>query len=121
MLQLPRRYTSPSNPTPKGANQNRFEVGDSCDLLYWDPVAGKCLCQDKSCAFTDLSSVNGTGTGISSSSGNGGSSGNSGSDGANGNSTGSNQASNAWKVESESTVAIGVIGVIVSLICGTLV
>ncbi|CAG8545704.1 6866_t:CDS:2 [Paraglomus occultum] len=55
----PNDIPSPGNPTPKRVNQNRFEVSDNCDLLYWDPIAGKCLCQDKSCAFTDLLAIPG--------------------------------------------------------------
>ncbi|CAG8460835.1 4935_t:CDS:2 [Paraglomus occultum] len=48
---------TPGNPLPKSVNQNRFVVSSTCDTVYWDPVAGQCLCQDKSCAFTDLSTI----------------------------------------------------------------
>ncbi|KDN47966.1 left border a protein [Tilletiaria anomala UBC 951] len=47
---------SPQQPNPPQKNadgSNRTRIGSNCDTPWWDPIAGKCLCSDSSCAFTD--------------------------------------------------------------------
>ncbi|KAF8910189.1 hypothetical protein CPB84DRAFT_1743632 [Gymnopilus junonius] len=49
---------SPANPNPSQDNstgQARHRISANCSTPFWDPIAGKCLCTDNSCTFTDLS------------------------------------------------------------------
>ncbi|KAG2222305.1 hypothetical protein INT45_001568 [Circinella minor] len=43
------------NPTPQGGSSGRHPVPDNCDSIWWDPVAGQCLCTQESCAYKDTS------------------------------------------------------------------
>ncbi|CAG8550595.1 4560_t:CDS:2 [Paraglomus brasilianum] len=110
---------TPANPVPKSANQNRFEVSTTCDTIYWDPVAGKCLCQDQSCAFTDLSNV-GNNSGNSTGGGSGGT--NNSTSGGDGSSQANSSASDAERMGIISRITIGgIIGTITFLVLGVLV
>lgn len=47
---------SPQQPNPPQNNTDgklRTRISDSCETAWWDPVAGKCLCNGGSCSFTD--------------------------------------------------------------------
>lgn len=47
---------SPQQPIPPQKNRDgsiRTRIGANCDTAWWDPIAGKCLCNDSSCAFAD--------------------------------------------------------------------
>ncbi|KAL0080685.1 hypothetical protein J3Q64DRAFT_1705650 [Phycomyces blakesleeanus] len=47
----------------------RHPVPDNCDSIWWDPVAGQCLCTTASCAYKDVSvTVNTTTAGTTNSS-----------------------------------------------------
>lgn len=56
------------NPTPKpnvdsGVPGFRHPVPTNCDSLWWDPIAGQCLCSNSTCAYNDTSiPVSGTNT-----------------------------------------------------------
>jgi hypothetical protein len=41
------------NPTPDAASSDRHLVPDNCDGVWWDPIAGQCLCQNTTCAFNE--------------------------------------------------------------------
>lgn len=46
------------NPTPApvtGANDPNYRhpVPNDCDSVWWDPVAGQCLCSNSTCAYND--------------------------------------------------------------------
>ncbi|CDS03170.1 hypothetical protein LRAMOSA00572 [Lichtheimia ramosa] len=46
------------SPTPNTTTQSndpkyRHPVPDNCDSIWWDPVAGQCLCTQQSCAYKD--------------------------------------------------------------------
>ncbi|KAI8147378.1 hypothetical protein BJV82DRAFT_344932 [Fennellomyces sp. T-0311] len=41
------------NPTPPAADSSRHAVPDNCDSIWWDPIAGQCLCTESSCAYKD--------------------------------------------------------------------
>ncbi|CEP07511.1 hypothetical protein [Parasitella parasitica] len=46
------------NPTPKSAVAStdpsfRHVVPNDCDSLWWDPIAGQCLCSNTTCAYND--------------------------------------------------------------------
>lgn len=48
------------NPTPKvtiaSTDPNyRHAVPNDCDSLWWDPIAGQCLCSNTTCAYNDTS------------------------------------------------------------------
>lgn len=48
------------NPTPQNAVADsdpkfRHPVPNNCDSLWWDPIAGQCLCTTTSCAYNDTS------------------------------------------------------------------
>ncbi|KAI9492169.1 hypothetical protein BDB00DRAFT_765932 [Zychaea mexicana] len=54
----PSTVPSLDNPTPPAAVQStdpsyRHPVPDNCDSIWWDPVAGQCLCTQDSCAYKD--------------------------------------------------------------------
>jgi hypothetical protein len=47
-------------PTPKNAVADtdpkfRHPAPSNCDSLWWDPIAGQCLCTTTSCAYNDTS------------------------------------------------------------------
>ncbi|KAF5313065.1 hypothetical protein D9619_002538 [Psilocybe cf. subviscida] len=50
---------SPQNPNPSqdtsNGQQTRFRLPANCSTAFWDPIAGKCLCNQGSCAFVDNS------------------------------------------------------------------
>ncbi|CAO3632038.1 unnamed protein product [Cunninghamella blakesleeana] len=60
----------------------RKPVPDNCDSIWWDPVAGSCLCTSQSCAYKDTAiptnNTNGNNNSSSNGSQNGGKSGNAG-------------------------------------------
>lgn len=46
------------NPTPNNAVADsdpkfRHAVPSNCDSLWWDPIAGQCLCSNTTCAYND--------------------------------------------------------------------
>ncbi|CAO0792150.1 unnamed protein product [Mucor circinelloides] len=48
------------NPTPNAAIAStdpnfRHAVPNDCDSLWWDPIAGQCLCSNTTCAYNDTS------------------------------------------------------------------
>lgn len=48
------------NPTPNNAVAEsdpkfRHAVPNNCDSLWWDPIAGQCLCSNTTCAYNDTS------------------------------------------------------------------
>lgn len=48
------------NPTPNAAIAStdpsfRHAVPNDCDSLWWDPIAGQCLCSNTVCAYNDTS------------------------------------------------------------------
>ncbi|GAA5814133.1 hypothetical protein MFLAVUS_007624 [Mucor flavus] len=48
------------NPTPNNAVADtdpkfRHAVPNNCDSLWWDPIAGQCLCSNTTCAYNDTS------------------------------------------------------------------
>ncbi|KAF8215642.1 hypothetical protein K438DRAFT_1561140 [Mycena galopus ATCC 62051] len=43
---------NPAQQVASGA-QARFRLPTNCSTPFWDPVAGKCLCNNSTCAFTD--------------------------------------------------------------------
>ncbi|KAG2233759.1 hypothetical protein INT48_002245 [Thamnidium elegans] len=48
------------NPTPNNAVSDtdpkfRHAVPNNCDSLWWDPIAGQCLCSNTTCAYNDTS------------------------------------------------------------------
>jgi hypothetical protein len=50
------------NPTPDSAVAStdpkfRHPVPKDCDSIWWDPIAGQCLCTTAACAYKDESSV----------------------------------------------------------------
>ncbi|KAJ3550706.1 hypothetical protein NMY22_g286 [Coprinellus aureogranulatus] len=92
----PEAFPSVDNPNPKqdGSQQARFRLPANCSTTYWDPIEGKCLCNDASCAFQDVSrpigpnGANFTGGGVG-----GDLAANTGDSGSNGGSDGSNGGS----------------------------
>ncbi|KJA28359.1 hypothetical protein HYPSUDRAFT_155525 [Hypholoma sublateritium FD-334 SS-4] len=50
---------SPGNPNPAQDTSTgqaiRFRVPANCSTPFWDPIGGKCLCNQGSCAFSDNS------------------------------------------------------------------
>jgi hypothetical protein len=50
---------TPQNPNPSqdtsGGQQARFRLPANCSTAFWDPIAGKCQCNQGSCAFVDNS------------------------------------------------------------------
>ncbi|KAF8971773.1 hypothetical protein BDZ97DRAFT_1913677 [Flammula alnicola] len=55
----PKVEPSPGNPNPpqdlSSGQAARFRLPNNCSTPFWDPIAGKCLCNQGSCAFTDNS------------------------------------------------------------------
>ncbi|GAA5795630.1 hypothetical protein HPULCUR_000992 [Helicostylum pulchrum] len=48
------------NPTPNNVVSDtdpkfRHAVPNNCDSLWWDPIAGQCLCSNTTCAYNDTS------------------------------------------------------------------
>ncbi|ORZ08349.1 hypothetical protein BCR42DRAFT_455530 [Absidia repens] len=74
----PNAAPSLENPVPAAALQSsdpnyRKPVPDNCDSIWWDPVAGQCLCTESSCAYKDTA-VPTTNNGTNGTNGNGSSS-----------------------------------------------
>ncbi|ORX57390.1 hypothetical protein DM01DRAFT_1319238 [Hesseltinella vesiculosa] len=67
----PNAAPSLDTPVPPAAVQStdpsyRKPVPDNCDSIWWDPVAGQCLCTNSSCAYTDTAApTNGSSNGTS--------------------------------------------------------
>ncbi|KAF9236840.1 hypothetical protein BU15DRAFT_88965 [Melanogaster broomeanus] len=55
----PEVEVSPSNPNPPQqipqGQQARYRLPANCSTPFWDPVAGNCLCESNTCAFTENS------------------------------------------------------------------
>ena len=48
---------TPANPVPAQATISgqalRYRLPLNCSTPFWDPIAGKCLCSDSQCQFSD--------------------------------------------------------------------
>ncbi|KAL2916604.1 hypothetical protein HK105_203716 [Polyrhizophydium stewartii] len=104
----PESYPSLSNPVPNRVGSKCF-IPDTCDTLWWDSVACKCLCTDASCAWNDTSrAINLDPSSLTQSSKPGSTGSGSGSG------TGSGKGSNAGSALESATVATAVAAAIVA-------
>lgn len=46
---------TPNNAVPDTDPKFRHAVPNNCDSLWWDPIAGQCLCSNTNCAYNDTS------------------------------------------------------------------